>query len=85
VSDEGDTAGEETAEAAATVPLLVPAGGTPTEPEVAAILAAVEALWPRPVPEAAGPVGPPPWRFSGRWWAKPATARRDRPWFVTGS
>ena len=26
------------------------------------------------------PSGPPPWRFSGRWWTRPATTRRDRPW-----
>ena len=53
------------------------------EPEVvAALVAAVHEVWPRPVvvgPEldrASGSV----WRFSGRWWAKPAAARRDRPW-----
>lgn len=52
----------------------------PTDEEAAAIVAAVQALWPRPVVmaeetkrrEAA-------WRFSGRWWAKPLPARRDRP------
>jgi hypothetical protein len=53
----------------------------PTPAEVAAIVAAVEALWPRPVVVveeelAASPV----WRFSGRWWRKPIAARRDRPW-----
>jgi hypothetical protein len=53
----------------------------PTDEEAAAIAAAVEALWPRPVVvvapgrgrEASG------WRWSGRWWAKPIAARRDRP------
>jgi hypothetical protein len=53
----------------------------PSEEEMAAIVAAVELAWPRPAPE------PPPlaeapnrWRFSGRWWARPAPARRERPW-----
>jgi hypothetical protein len=52
----------------------------PTEQEAVAIVAAMEALWPRPVMvteevrrrETA-------WRFSGRWWAKPVPTRRDRP------
>jgi hypothetical protein len=52
----------------------------PTDEEAAAIVAAVQAMWPRPViaveetkrRETA-------WRFSGRWWAKPLPARRDRP------
>jgi hypothetical protein len=54
---------------------------TPTDEETAAICAAVEALWPRPVvvvDESAH--RPPAWRFSGRWWARPVAARRDRPW-----
>jgi hypothetical protein len=21
------------------------------------------------------------WRFSGRWWARPVAARRERPWY----
>jgi hypothetical protein len=53
---------------------------TPTPAEVAAILAAVEALWPRPAAPAEAPVSAPTWRFSGRWWRKPVAARRDRPW-----
>ncbi|MDQ6837846.1 MAG: hypothetical protein M3137_05790 [Actinomycetota bacterium] len=60
--------------------LSVTSGGTPTESEVAAILVAVEALWPRPVTPEAGPSGPHPWRFSGRWWVRPVAARRNRPW-----
>ena len=53
------------------------------EPEpgvLAAIVAAVEQCWPRPLP--ARDPGPttPVWRFSGRWWAKPTTLRRERPW-----
>ena len=54
---------------------------TPTDEEAAAIVAAVEALWPRaiaadPAAKVAGP-----WRFSGRWWSRPVAARRDRPWY----
>jgi hypothetical protein len=53
----------------------------PSVEEVAAILAAHEALWPRPVVVADGiPVEDVQrWRFSGRWWAKPVPVRRDRP------
>jgi hypothetical protein len=47
---------------------------------LAAIVAAVDAAWPRPA-EAPAPASPTPaWRFSGRWWALPTAARRDRPW-----
>ena len=53
----------------------------PSPEELAAIVAAVELAWPRPVIVApAAPPGPDPWRFSGRWWARPETARRQRPW-----
>ena len=57
-------------------------GAQPVDPEVMAILAAaVDQAWPRPVVIVdAAPTGPPAWRFSGRWWARPATTRRDRPW-----
>lgn len=53
----------------------------PTEAEAVAIVAAVEALWPRPVlaAELQNPLRSPTWRFSGRWWAKPISVRRDRP------
>ena len=52
--------------------------GDPTEEEVAAIMAAVEVVWPRPV--AAGPADDEPrWRFSGRWWSRPIPIRRVRP------
>jgi hypothetical protein len=53
---------------------------TPAPEEVAAIMAAMEVLWPRPVSPAEDRVAPPVWRFSGRWWRKPVAARRDRPW-----
>jgi len=52
---------------------------TPTDEEAAAIVAAVEMAWPR----AGGGNAEPPtprWRFAGRWWAKPVTMRRNRPW-----
>jgi hypothetical protein len=53
-----------------------------TPEEAAAVIAAVEALWPKPV--IAAPLCDyrrnTTWRFSGRWWAKPLVARRDRPW-----
>ena len=53
-----------------------------TEEETAAIVAAIEAVWPRPVavvPEATRRTSA--WRFSGRWWSRPVPARRDRPWY----
>jgi hypothetical protein len=51
------------------------------DPEVLAVLAvAVDQVWPRPrVLVVDEPTKPPAWRFSGRWWSRPATARRDRP------
>ena len=39
-----------------------------SDAELAAIAAAVEALWPNPQEELMVPLPPPPWRFSGRWW-----------------
>jgi hypothetical protein len=53
----------------------------PTDEEAAAIMAAVDALWPRPV-AFAEVAQENPWRFSGRSWARPLTARRDRPWLT---
>ncbi|WP_208028250.1 MULTISPECIES: hypothetical protein [Rhabdothermincola] len=50
----------------------------PSEEEVAAIVAAIEAAWPRGV-LAEPSQEMPRWRFSGRWWSKPLPARRDRP------
>ena len=52
----------------------------PTDDEVVAIRAGVEALWPKPV----GVVDTAPprrtaWRGSGRWGSRPVPARRDRP------
>lgn len=53
----------------------------PTDDEVAAIMSAVEVLWPTPtVNGPAEPTRNTAWRFSGRWWSRPVTARRDRPY-----
>ncbi len=52
----------------------------PTDDEVVAILAGVEALWPKPVTVIDTPAPRhTTWRFSGRWWSRPVPARRDRP------
>ena len=57
-------------------------GREPIDPAVLAVLAAaVDQAWPRTVAVVVeGPTGPPAWRFSGRWWTRPETTRRDRPW-----
>jgi hypothetical protein len=53
---------------------------TPSDDEVVAIMAGVEALWPRPVVMVdTTPEPSTAWRFSGRWWSRPVPARRDRP------
>ena len=54
----------------------------PSDDELAAIVAAVEAVWPRPVIVVTGAEPAAPWRFSGRWWARPIPTRRDRPWIA---
>lgn len=52
----------------------------PTDEETAAIVAAVEAAQPRLVLRPGVPMRRnTSWKFSGRWWAKPLAARRDRP------
>jgi hypothetical protein len=56
-------------------------GGEIDAEEVAAIVAAVEALWPRPVIDTTPPRPPAQaWKMSGRWWSRPLPVRRDRPW-----
>jgi len=51
-----------------------------TDDEVAAIVAAVDALWPRPVViESVRAARLPTWRFSNRWWITPLPRRRQRP------
>jgi hypothetical protein len=55
----------------------------PTDEEMAAVMAAIEVAWPQPVAEE--PVDQPGvWRFSGRWWSKPHTVQRVRPWVERG-
>jgi hypothetical protein len=51
----------------------------PSEEEVAAIVAAIDAATPRVV-EAPSDGLPPRWRWSGRWWSRPIPQRRTRPW-----
>jgi hypothetical protein len=52
-----------------------------TEEEAAAIAAAVEALWPKPVLAGRQLEGRTAvWKFSGRWWSQPIPLRRARPW-----
>jgi len=48
----------------------------PTDEEAAAIVAAHEALWPRPVAVTADGDRSPAWRFSGRWWMPAARPPR---------
>ncbi|MEY2468727.1 MAG: hypothetical protein QOF21_1425 [Actinomycetota bacterium] len=55
-------------------------------PEVlVAILAAIDAVWPRPVVLSSRKTDAlvPSWRFSGRNWGAPAAADRARPEFLT--
>jgi len=42
--------------------------GNPSEDEVAAIVAAIEMSWPKPVPAVTKPRTSTRWRYSGRWW-----------------
>ena len=53
----------------------------PSDEEMAAIVAAVDALWPRPAVAPALPTDEESsrWRFSGRWWSRPVIGRRERP------
>jgi hypothetical protein len=56
------------------------AAAPPSSEELAAIVAAVELVWPRPVAVAPGEPAERRWRFSGRWWAGPVSLRRPLPW-----
>jgi hypothetical protein len=51
----------------------------PSAEEAVAIVAAYEALWPKPVLAAQEERATPTWRFSGRWWVSPLPLRRARP------
>ena len=52
----------------------------PSDEELAAIVTAVEMVWPRTVIVERPEEPSDAWRFSGRWWARPILARRERPW-----
>lgn len=66
---------------------LNPTGGVhtitpaPADDEVVAIVAAIQVAYPR-YGGAEERNAAPRWRFSGRWWTKPAPLRRRRPWGV---
>jgi hypothetical protein len=53
----------------------------PTDDEAAALVSAIDAMWPTigvvAVPESARTTA---WRFSGRWWHRDRFAPVDRPW-----
>jgi hypothetical protein len=51
-----------------------------TDEEAAAIVAAIEVWWPRPVEDTVERRRADAWRFSGRWWTQPLPLRRARPW-----
>lgn len=63
-----------------------PAASGPVDPDpavLAVITAAVDQVWTGRsvgVAEGTATADRTVWRFSGRWWAKPTVARRDRPW-----
>jgi hypothetical protein len=50
----------------------------PTEEEAVAIVAALEAAWPKAV--VVEDAAAQRWRWSGRWWSKPVPLSRRRPW-----
>lgn len=53
----------------------------PSDEEAAAIVAAVEAMWPgQPGGPGEANGRPSVWKFSGRWWSQPIPLRRARPW-----
>jgi hypothetical protein len=52
---------------------------SPSDEEMAAILAAYQALQRPVVVPMADAAVPPAWRFSGRWWSRPVATRRIRP------
>jgi hypothetical protein len=53
----------------------------PTSEEAVAIVAATEALWPKPMmADHADRDRTLAWRFSGRWWQRDRFAKSDRPW-----
>jgi hypothetical protein len=61
-----------------------PSDEEPAGEELAAIVAAALAAW-SPAEMYESEVDENRWRFSGRWWARPVAARRDRPWVRPGA
>ncbi len=51
---------------------------TPSDEEAAAIMAAIDGLWPRPRAATRSAVTTPSPRFSGRWWSASALSHRRR-------
>ena len=52
----------------------------PSDEEAAAVIAAIEALWPRPISATTtSRIVSPAWRFSGRWWSGTSVVRQSRP------
>ncbi|MEO8697762.1 MAG: hypothetical protein ABI658_29965 [Acidimicrobiales bacterium] len=52
----------------------------PSDEEAAAVVAAIEVLWPRPGSAATNArIVSPAWRFSGRWWSGTSVVRQSRP------
>ncbi|HUY64490.1 MAG TPA: hypothetical protein VMV14_08240 [Acidimicrobiales bacterium] len=65
-------------------PVVASVRPAPEPAVLAAIIAAVEQAWPRPAEPEPSPSPTASWRFSGRWWSRPSTARRERPWVRPG-
>jgi len=77
-ADHADAGAPPTGHTGPTGPTVHQVRPTPTDDELAAIMAAFEVAWPRP----SAPVvddEPSRWRFSGRWWSRPVPTRRGRP------
>ncbi len=52
----------------------------PSNQEMAAIMAAMDALWPRPtVEDEVQHQAQAAWKFANRWWQTSAVAQRNRP------
>jgi hypothetical protein len=61
-------------------PAVADVSPAPTDEEAAAIVAAVELLWPKPAADDWSSRRQTAWKFSGRWWSQPIPLRRARPW-----
>ena len=66
----GAAAAQAREHAVVTAPEVADVRPTPTDEEMAAIVAAIAMTWPQPAPVVERSVpSTPAWRFSGRWWA----------------